>query len=48
MDLRSCNLSGCGVSFLPIVSAFVWKIGFVEEVDRLCGAQSDVSQVRMV
>jgi hypothetical protein len=35
MDLRSCNLSGCAVSFLPIVSVFIRKIGVVEEVDKL-------------
>ncbi len=48
MDIRSCDLSGCNVSFLPIVSAFVKKIGVVEEVDRLCESQSDVNPGHMV
>lgn len=48
MDIRSSNLSGCDVGFLPIVSAFVKKIGMVEEVDRLCGNQTDVSPGKMV
>lgn len=48
MDIRSLNLSGCNVSFLPIVSAFVKKIGVVEEIDLLCGSQSDVSPGHMV
>lgn len=48
MDIRSLGLSGCNVSFLPIVSAFVKKIGVVQEVDRLCGSQSDVSPGHVV
>lgn len=48
MDIRSINLSGCDVGFLPIVSAFVKKIGMVEEVNRLCGNQTDVSPGQMV
>ena len=48
MDIQSLGLSGCNVSFLPIVSAFVKKIGLVEEIDRLCGSQSDVSSGHMV
>ena len=48
MDIRSSNLSGCDVGFLTIVSAFVKKIGIVEEVDRLCDSQTDVSPGQMV
>ena len=48
MDAPLKNLSGCDVSFLPIVGAFVKKIGILEEVDRLCGGHSDVSAGLMV
>ncbi|MFC1834792.1 DUF4277 domain-containing protein [Thermodesulfobacteriota bacterium] len=43
MDVPLKNLSGCDVSFLPIVAAFVKQIGIGQEVNRLCGGQSDVS-----
>jgi transposase len=43
MDISLKNLSGCDVSFLPIVSAFVKRMGIAEEVNRMCGGQSDVS-----
>ncbi|MGP8282646.1 MAG: hypothetical protein ACLQT6_08035 [Desulfomonilaceae bacterium] len=43
MNIRSCDLSGCNVCFLTIASAFVKKIGVVEEVDQLRGSQGDVS-----
>lgn len=48
MDIRSCDLSGCNLSFLTIVSAFVKKMLVVQEVDRLCGSQSDVSPRHVV
>lgn len=35
-------LSWSDVTFLPIVSAYVKKIGIVEEIDRLCNMESDV------
>jgi transposase len=35
-------LSYADVRFLPIVAAFVKKIGVAEEVDRLCAMESDV------
>jgi transposase len=35
-------LSYADVGFLPIVAAFVKKIGVAEEVDRLCAMESDV------
>ena len=36
-------LSQADVGYLPIVAAFVKKIGVAEEVDRLCAMESDVS-----
>jgi hypothetical protein len=36
-------LSQADVRYLPIVAAFVKKIGVAEEVDRLCAMESDVS-----
>lgn len=35
-------LSYADMGYLPIVAAFVKKIGVAEEVDRLCGMESDV------
>jgi transposase len=43
MDISLESLCGCDVSFLPIAAAFVKRIGIAEEVNRLCGGQSDVS-----
>jgi transposase len=43
MDTPLGNLSGCDVSFLPIVGAFVKRIGIAEEVNRLCRSESDLS-----
>jgi hypothetical protein len=43
MDIPLENLRGCDVSFLPIVAAFVKRLGIAEEVKRMCGGQSDVS-----
>jgi len=48
MDIPLENLRGCDVSFLPIVAAFVKRIGIAEEVNRVCGAQSDVSPGQVV
>lgn len=48
MNIRSCDMSGCNVCFLPIATAFVKKIGVVEEVDQLRGSQGDVSPGHMV
>jgi hypothetical protein len=36
MDVQSLNLQASDVRFLPVVSAYVKKIGLVEEVNRLC------------
>ena len=43
MDVESLNLQASDVRFLPIVSAFVKKIGIVDEIDRLCPSEKDVS-----
>ena len=43
MDIKSLNLQPSDVRFLPIVSAFVKKIGVVEEINRLCPSEKDVS-----
>lgn len=43
MDVPLKKLNGCDVSFLPIVAAFVKRIGIADEVDRLCGGQSEVN-----
>jgi hypothetical protein len=42
------GLDGCDVRFLPIVSAFVKRIGLIEEVDRLCPSEADLSPGLMV
>ena len=39
MDIKSLNLQPSDVRFLPIVSAFVKKIGVVEEINRLCHSE---------
>lgn len=43
MYLSLENLSGSDVSFLPSVAAFIKRLGIAEEVNRLCGGQSNVS-----
>jgi transposase len=43
MDISLKNLRGCDVSFLPIVAAFVKRMGIAEEVNRLCDSRSDLS-----
>jgi transposase len=43
MDVESLNLQASDVRFLPIVSAFVKKIGIVDEINRLCPSEKDVS-----
>jgi transposase len=43
MDISLEHLCGCDVSFLPIAAAFVKRMGIAEEVNRLCGGQSEVS-----
>jgi transposase len=43
MDVESLNLQASDVRFLPIVSAFVKKIGLVDEINRLCPSEKDVS-----
>ena len=48
MDIKSLNLQPSDVRFLPIVSAFVKKIGVVEEINRLCPSQKDVSPGHVV
>lgn len=46
MLLNGCRISD--VRFLPIVSAFVNKIGLVDEVNRLCPGDMDVSAGHVV
>ena len=48
MDIKSLNLQPSDVRFLPIVSAFVKKIGVVEEINRLCPSEKDVSPGHVV
>lgn len=48
MDVRSLNLQASDVRFLPIVSAYVKKIGLVEEVNRLCPSDAEVSAGHVV
>ena len=48
MDVQSLNLQASDVRFLPIVSAFVNKIGVVEEVNRLCPSEAEVSPGHVV
>lgn len=48
MDVESLNLQASDVRFLPIVSAFVKKIGLVEEINRLCPSEKDVSPGHVV
>lgn len=45
---REGSFRACDVRFLPIVSAYVRKIGVVEEVDRLCGHTNGLSAGRVV
>ena len=42
------GLDGCDVRFLPIVSAFVMRIGLIEEGNRLCPSEADLSPGLMV
>jgi transposase len=48
MDVESLNLRASDVRFLPIVSAFVKKIGVVDEINRLCPSEKDVSPGHVV
>jgi transposase len=48
MDVPSLNLQACDVRFLPVVSAYVKKIGLVEEVNRLCPSDAEVSTGHVV
>jgi hypothetical protein len=41
MSMMPGLLSYADVVFLPIVAAFVKKIGIAEEIDRLCAMESD-------
>lgn len=43
MELQSLNIQASDVGFLPIVSSFVKKMGVVEEINRLCPGETDVS-----
>jgi len=42
MSVMPDILSYADMGFLPIVAAFVKKIGVADEVDRLCARESDV------
>jgi len=41
-------IRACDVRFLPIVSAYARTLGFVEEIDRLCGAKRGISYGQIV
>jgi transposase len=42
------SLLACDVGYLPIIAAFVKRLGVVDEVNRLCPSNSDVSAGEMV
>jgi len=48
MKVESLNLQASAVRFLPIVSAFVKKIGVVEEVNCVCASEKEVSPGHVV
>lgn len=48
MDIKSLNLQPSDVRFLLIVSAFVEKIGVVEEINRLCPSEKEVSPEHLI
>lgn len=48
MDVQSLNLQASDVRFLPVVSAYVKKIGLVDEVNRLCPSDAEVSTGHVV
>lgn len=48
MSIESQDVRASDVSFLPIVAAYVKKLGIVEQVDRLCPIMSDVSAGQVV
>ena len=48
MTIRPEDIRAGDVSFLPIVAAYVKKLGIVDEVNRLCPTMSDVSAGQVV
>ena len=48
MDAQSLNLQASDVRFLPVVSAYVKQIGLVDEVNRLCPSDAEVSTGHVV
>lgn len=48
MDVQSLDLQASDVRFLPIISAYVKKIGLVEEVNRLSPSDAEVSAGHVV
>jgi hypothetical protein len=48
MDVQSLNLQASDVRFLAVVSAYVKEIGLVEEVNRLCPSDAEVSTGHVV
>jgi transposase len=48
MAIRPEEIRASDVSFLPIVAAYVKKLGIVDEVNRLCPTMSDVSAGQVV
>ena len=48
MSIEPQDVRASDVSFLPIIAAYVKKLGIVEQVDRLCPTMSDVSAGQVV
>jgi transposase len=48
MTVRPEDIQAADVSFLPIVAAYVKRLGIVDEVNRLCPTRSDVSAGQVV
>jgi len=48
LSIEPQDVRASDVSFLPIVAAYVKKLGIVDQVDRLCPAMTDVSAGKVV
>ena len=48
MSVYPGSLLACDVGYLPIIAAYVKRLGVVEEVNRLCRSDSDVGAGEMV
>ncbi|MGC8699328.1 MAG: IS1634 family transposase [Candidatus Acidifodinimicrobium sp.] len=48
MSIEPQDVRASDVSFLPIIAAYVKKLGIVDQVDRLCPTMSDVSAGQIV